>query len=129
MHPTTAGTDRASASLIACDIYEPLPIRAEVSDAPLTSDAGRLPLRQFDHRIGPSKQFATALHDPRDPDRIDHPFPEVARSRKVFHLMVFRRVTASGGHPTLARHFYSTRLTRKATAISGAESLTTGGPD
>jgi hypothetical protein len=50
------------------DFYEPLPIRVEVSDAPLTSDAGLLPLRQFDDRIGLTAQFAAALHDPRDPD-------------------------------------------------------------
>jgi anti-anti-sigma factor len=34
------------------DFFEPLPIQMEVSDTPLTSDAGLLPLRQFDQRIG-----------------------------------------------------------------------------
>jgi Transposase DDE domain group 1 len=63
-----------------------LPIRVEVSDAPLTSDAGLLPLRQFDDRIGLTSQFATALHDPRDPDRIGHTFPEMVRSR-VFDIL------------------------------------------
>ena len=37
-----------SASLFDLDFFEPLPIQVEVSDAPLTSDAGLLPLRQFD---------------------------------------------------------------------------------
>jgi hypothetical protein len=41
-----------SVSLIHFDFYEPLPIQIEMSDAPLTSDAGLLPLRQFDERIG-----------------------------------------------------------------------------
>jgi hypothetical protein len=70
-----------SASLFDFDFYEPLPIQVEVSDAPLTSDAGLLPLRQFDQRIGLTAQFAAALHDPREPDLIDHTFPEMVRSR------------------------------------------------
>jgi len=75
-----------SASLFDFDFYEPLPIQVEVSDAPLTSDAGLLPLRQFDDRIGLTAQFAAALHDPRDPDRIDHTFPEMVRMR-VFGIL------------------------------------------
>ena len=75
-----------TASLFAFDFYNPLPIRVEVSDAPLTSDAGLLPLRQFDHRIGLTRQFAAALNDPRDPDLIDHTFPEMVRSR-VFGIL------------------------------------------
>ncbi|WP_202920705.1 IS1380 family transposase [Urbifossiella limnaea] len=57
-----------------------------MSDAPLTSDAGLLPLRQFDDHIGLTAQFAGALHDPRDPDRIDHTVPEMVRSR-VFGIL------------------------------------------
>ena len=79
MHPQ-------SASLFDFDFYEPLPIRVEVSDAPLTSDAGLLPLRQFDQRIGLTAQFAAALHDPRDPDLIDDTFLEMVRSR-VFGIL------------------------------------------
>ena len=75
-----------SASLFDFDFYEPLPIQVEVSDAPITSDAGLLPLRQFDQRIGLTQQFAAALHDPRDPGRIDHTFPEMVRSR-VFGIL------------------------------------------
>jgi hypothetical protein len=41
-----------SASLFEFDFYEPLPIQVQVADAPITSDAGLLPLRQFDDRIG-----------------------------------------------------------------------------
>jgi hypothetical protein len=43
--------NRRPAARFAFDFFEPLPIHIEVSDAPLTSDAGLLPLRQFDQRI------------------------------------------------------------------------------
>jgi hypothetical protein len=49
------------AALFAFDFFDPLHIQAEVSDAPLTSDAVLLPLRQFDERIGLTNQFAAAL--------------------------------------------------------------------
>jgi hypothetical protein len=58
----------------------------EVSHAPLTSDAGLLPLRQFDERIGLTKQFAAVLDDPRDPDLTEHTFLEMVRSR-VFGIL------------------------------------------
>jgi len=57
-----------------------------VSDAPITSDAGLLPVRQFDERIGLTKQFAAALDDPRDPDLTEHTFLEMVRSR-VFGIL------------------------------------------
>lgn len=63
------------------DFFEPLPIVIETSNAPLTSDAGLLPLRQFDDRIGLTQGFAAALHDPRDPDRTEHSFLEMVRMR------------------------------------------------
>ena len=47
------------AALFDFDFFKPLPIQIEVSEAPLTSDAGLLPLRQFDERIGLTKQFAS----------------------------------------------------------------------
>jgi hypothetical protein len=67
--------------LFGLDFYEPLPIQVEVSDAPLTSDAGLLPVRQFDERIGLTRQFADVLDDPRDPDLTEHTFLEMVRSR------------------------------------------------
>src|SRR2546423_5766768 len=69
------------AALFAFDFFEPLPIQIEVSEAPLTSDAGLLPLRQFDERIGLTKQFAAVFDDPRDPDLTEHTFLEMVRSR------------------------------------------------
>jgi Transposase DDE domain group 1 len=75
-----------SASLFDLDFLGSLPIHIEVSDAPLSSDAGLLPLRQFDERIGLTAQFAAALNDPRDPDLIDHSFLEMVRMR-VFGIL------------------------------------------
>lgn len=63
------------------DFYKPLPMRVEVSDAPLTSDAGLSSLRQFDDRVGLTAQRVAAPRDPRDPDLIGHTFPEMVRSR------------------------------------------------
>jgi len=69
------------ASPLLFDFFDPLPIVIESSNAPLTSDAGLLPLRQFDDRIGLTAQFAAALHDPRDPQLAEHSFLEMVRMR------------------------------------------------
>ena len=74
------------ARLFDLDFFEPRPIQIELSDAPLTSDAGLLLLRQFDDRIGLTAQFAAALNDPRDPDLIEHSFLEMVRMR-VFGIL------------------------------------------
>jgi hypothetical protein len=58
-----------------------LPIVIESSDAPLSSDAGLLPIRQFDERIGFTQQLAAALSDPRDPERTEHTMLEMVRMR------------------------------------------------
>ena len=57
------------------------PIAVEPSRAALSSDAGLLPLRQFDEAIGLTRAFAAALDDPRDPDLTEHTFLEMVRSR------------------------------------------------
>jgi hypothetical protein len=57
------------------------PIVVEPSRAALSSDAGLLPLRQFDEQIGLTQAFAAALDDPRDPDLTEHTFLEMVRSR------------------------------------------------
>jgi hypothetical protein len=56
-----------SVPLLSFDFLPTRPVEIEVSTAPLTSDAGLLPVRQFDDRIRLTEQFAAALHDPRDP--------------------------------------------------------------
>jgi hypothetical protein len=63
------------------DFWGKLPIIVEPSRAELTSDAGLLPLRQFDEQIGLTRQFAQALGDDRDPARCDHSVLEMVRSR------------------------------------------------
>ena len=47
----------------------------------LSSDAGLLPIRQFDDHIGLTRAFAEALDDPRNPDLTEHTFLEMVRSR------------------------------------------------
>lgn len=63
------------------DFWEELPIVVEPSRAELTSDAGLLPLRQYDEQIGLTRQFAQALSDGRDPQRCAHGLLEMVRSR------------------------------------------------
>lgn len=45
----------------------------------VSSDAGILPLRQFDHQIGYTDRFIGCLNEVRDPDRIEHSLPELVR--------------------------------------------------
>jgi hypothetical protein len=47
----------------------------------LTSDAGLLPLRQFDEHLGLTRQFADALDDPRVPALIEHTYLDMVRAR------------------------------------------------
>ncbi len=63
------------------DFWGNLPVVVEPSNAQLTSDAGLLPLRQFDEQIGLTRQFAQALNDPRVPELCDHTFLDMVRSR------------------------------------------------
>ena len=62
------------------------PVHSEWADDPRTSDAGLLLLRQFDHRVGLTRRFAAAVHDPRDPTRIDHSALDMTRMR-VFGIL------------------------------------------
>ncbi len=47
------------------------PVQIEVSVAPLSSDAGLLPVRQFDERIGFTGRLAAAIGDRRDPNAVE----------------------------------------------------------
>ena len=58
-----------------------MPLVIEPSPGQLSSDAGLLPIRQFDQRIGLTWAFADALDDPRDSDLTEHTFREMVRSR------------------------------------------------
>ena len=57
------------------------PLVIEPSAGQLSGDAGLLPIRQFDQRIGLTRALAEALDDPRDPDLTEHTFVEMVRSR------------------------------------------------
>lgn len=66
---------------ISFDFFSRLPIVVEAQDTPVSSDAGILPIRQFDDQIGLTGRFIACLDDPRDPEQIDHPFGEMVRQR------------------------------------------------
>jgi hypothetical protein len=57
------------------------PLVIEPSPGQLSSDAGLLPVRQFDDRIGLTRAFADALDDRRDADLTAHTFLEMVRAR------------------------------------------------
>lgn len=72
---------------VGFDFFAPArPIRLEFSSAPLSSDAGLLPPRQYDERLHLTQQFANARSDPRDPRRIEHSFLDLTRMR-VFGIL------------------------------------------
>jgi hypothetical protein len=56
------------------------PLVTEPSPGQLSGDAGLLPVRQFDQRIGLTQAFAATLDDPRDPDLTEHGVLEMVRS-------------------------------------------------
>src|SRR5207247_595136 len=53
----------------------------EPSPGQRTSDAGLLPVRPSNQRIGLTQAFADALDDPRDPERTGYTFLERVRAR------------------------------------------------
>jgi hypothetical protein len=61
--------------------FHNLPIVVETTAVQLTSDAGLLPIREFDERIGLTRSFASVLDDVRDPELLAHPFLQMTRSR------------------------------------------------
>jgi hypothetical protein len=68
-------------SQICFDFLPSRPIEVEVSTAPLTSDAGLLPIRQFDERIRLTEQFAAAIHEWRDPLLVQQSLLSMVRQR------------------------------------------------
>lgn len=69
------------APLFSFEFLPSRPIEIEVSSAPLTSDAGLLPIRQFDERIRLTEQFAAALDDRRDPTLTQQSLLSMVRQR------------------------------------------------
>jgi hypothetical protein len=70
-----------SVPLFSFDFLPSRPIEIEVSSAPLTSDAGLLPIRQLDERIRLTEQFAAALDDRRDPTLTQQSLLSMVRQR------------------------------------------------
>lgn len=62
------------------------PVEIEISETPLTRDAGLLPIAHFDEQIGGTRQFADALHDPRDAAAVDHFYLSMVRQR-IFGIL------------------------------------------
>ena len=62
------------------------PVIIETSSAQLTSDAGLLPMREFDEAMGFTRGFADALEDTRDARYTTHSFLEMTRAR-VFGIL------------------------------------------
>jgi hypothetical protein len=62
----------------------PQRVEVEVSEAPLSSDAGLLPIREFDRRLGWTEGFAAQLTDHRQ--GYDHALVEMVRQR-VFGIL------------------------------------------
>ena len=50
-----------SVPLLSFDFFPSRPVQVEVSTSPLTSDAGLLPIRQFDGQVRLTEQFAAAI--------------------------------------------------------------------
>lgn len=63
------------------DFPKQKPVVLEVSEALLSSDAGLLPIRQFDERIRFTQQFAEALQDTRNPVFTQHTFLSMVQQR------------------------------------------------
>lgn len=70
-----------SVSELSFEILGSRPIEIEISDSPLSSDAGLLPIAQFDERIGLTAQFAAALEDRRDASGVRHSMLSMVRQR------------------------------------------------
>jgi hypothetical protein len=87
----------------------------EPSPGQLSGDAGLLPIRQFDQRIGLTWAFAVAL----DPDLTEHTFLEMVRSRVYGILAGYED---QNDHDTLrtdpSGHAARTRFTRYSTSPS-----------
>ena len=71
------------AALFDLDFFGSLPVVVESSEAPLTSDAGLLPMREFDAKIGLTAGIAAALAEYRNPLLVEHSIPEMVRSRET----------------------------------------------
>ena len=70
-----------SAWQVSLDFFASKSVVVKPSAAQVSSDAGLLPFRQLDERLGLSRQLAEALTDRRRASLVDHPFLEMVRAR------------------------------------------------
>jgi len=63
-----------------------LPVIVESKNVQVSSDAGILPIKQFDDQIGLTERFIACLNDPRDPDLTRHHLDEMVRQR-IFGIL------------------------------------------
>ena len=73
-----------SVEQVVFDFLGSLPVRVEFVEEQLSSDAGLLPLRQFDERLGWTEGFAAQLKDGRQGPT--HAVVEMVRQR-VFGIL------------------------------------------
>jgi Transposase DDE domain group 1 len=71
---------------LSFDFFPSRPVQIEISPAPLTTDAGLLPIRQFDDQIRLTDQFAAAIEDKRDPKYIEQSLLSMVRQR-IFGIL------------------------------------------
>ena len=72
--------------LLSFDFFSSRPVQIEISRAPLTSDAGLLPIRQFDDAIRLTEQFAAAIEDRRNPKFTEQSLLSMVRQR-IFGIL------------------------------------------
>jgi hypothetical protein len=70
-----------SAFQLTLDFLKSKPVVVEPSAAQISSDAGLLPFRQLDERLGLTRQFVEALTDRRHVGYLGHSFLEMTRMR------------------------------------------------
>jgi predicted secreted protein len=66
---------------LSFSFYRHRTIRADFSGGQITSDAGLLPLRAFDHRHGLTRGLAQRVCDPREEERVRHSILSLFRQR------------------------------------------------
>jgi hypothetical protein len=71
---------------LSFEFFPSRPVEIEISPAPLSSDAGLLPVRQFDEQIRLSEQFAAAIEDRRHPTFTEQSVLSMVRQR-IFGIL------------------------------------------
>jgi hypothetical protein len=66
---------------LSFSFYRHRSIRADFSGGQITSDAGLLPLRAFDHRHGRTRALTQRACDPREEERVRHSMLSLFRQR------------------------------------------------